>query len=165
METADQEPVQVVDQKPILFWIEDRRDTVTTQISIVREAQLPYKMYGTPSELMAALEDVPQIKSLCKGFLIDVMLFGVADLRSIGIYDAPTRNGVHAGYVFVDRVLRAKQSEFADKPVCFLTERQLDTAFMQDVENLRTRGGGRIEVVQKYKDSELEKFRKFLAEL
>jgi hypothetical protein len=90
------------------------------------------------------------------------MLFGVSDLRSLDIWDAPTGNGVHAGYVFVDRFLRTKRSRFINKPVCFLTERTLDNELVQDINKLQTRSGGTIEIVQKYKDAELPRFQKFL---
>ncbi|MEA2909086.1 MAG: hypothetical protein QOJ15_1167 [Bradyrhizobium sp.] len=150
---------------PVLFWIEDRPVTVAPQELILKQAGIPFHMYGTPSELTSVLNDVltdAEIDKLRIGFVIDIMLFGVSDLRSLDIWDAPTGNGVHAGYVFVDRFLRMKTSRFLNKPVCFLTERTLDEELMQDIVKLRDRSGGTIEIIQKYKDTELPKFRKFL---
>jgi hypothetical protein len=150
---------------PVLFWIEDRPLTVTPQESILKQAEIPFHMYGTPSELTSVLNDLltgMDVNKLRIGFIIDIMLFGVSDLRSLDIWDAPTGNGVHAGYVFVDRFLRTKNSRFINKPVCFLTERTLDDDLMQDINKLQTRSGGNIEIIQKYKDAELPRFQKFL---
>jgi hypothetical protein len=156
------------DAGPFLYWIEDRQATVGPHIQILTDAQMSYCMYGTPSELINRLDEVATPEEVARSriaFIVDIMLYGVSDLRSIGIFDAPTRHGVHAGYVFVDRYLRAADSRFAGIPVCFLTERLLDDKLNEDIEKLRNRGGGRIEIVQKYKDDEHEKFRSFIASL
>jgi hypothetical protein len=154
---------------PVLFWIEDRPDTVGSQMSMLNQADIPYHMYGTPLELTTALDDLlrdADIEPLRIGFVIDIILFGVQDLRSLGILDAPTGNGVHAGYVFVDRFLRAKNSRFINKPVCFLTERDLDDRELkQDIGRLQARSNGPIEIIQKYKDEELPKFQSFIKKI
>ena len=116
--------MQIGENGPVLFWIEDRPDTVGAQMAKLNQADIPFYMYGTPLELTLALDDLLRdgdIEHLQIGFIIDIMLFGVQDLRSLGILDAPTGNGVHAGYVFVDRFLRPKQSRFISKPVCLST--------------------------------------------
>jgi hypothetical protein len=160
--------MQIGKNGPELFWIEDRPVTVAPQKLLLEQAGIPFQMYATPSELTSVLNDLltdVEIDKLRIGFIIDIMLFGVSDLRSLDIWDAPTGNGVHAGYVFVDRFLRMKNSRFLSKPVCFLTERTLDDDLMQDIDKLQTRSGGTIEIIQKYKDTELPKFRKFLEDI
>jgi hypothetical protein len=151
---------------PVLFWIEDRPVTVAAQTSVLRQAEIPYYMYGTPLELTLALDDLlkdTDVDNLRIGFIIDIMLFGVSDLRSLGILDAPTGNGVHAGYVFVDRFLRTRKSRFIRKPVCLLTERDLDDRQLKhDISKMQMRSSGTIEIIQKYKHEELPKFDAFL---
>jgi hypothetical protein len=157
--------MDIGDSGPVLFWVEDREDTVVSQRLIVRQSGIKHYIFGTPAELMSVLDETIQGKDADRlriGFAIDLMLFGVVDLRSFDIDDAPTGNGVHAGYVFADRILRATSSRFLKKPICFLTERMLDQQLRDDVDRLGKRGGAAIDLVQKYKDAELDKFTEFL---
>jgi hypothetical protein len=157
--------MDIGDKGPVLFWVEDRPDTVNLQERVLKKAGIKYYMFGTPVELMGVLDDVLQAISLDRiriGFVIDLMLFGVNDLRSFNIDDAPTGNGIHAGYVFADRVLRSPSSRFLQKPICFLTERMLDQQLRDDVGKLEKRGGAHVDLMQKFKDEELPKFQEFL---
>jgi hypothetical protein len=136
--------MDIGDKGPVLFWIEDRPDTVLLQEEVLKNANVKYYMFGTPVELMGVLDDVMPDTNLDRlrfAFIIDLMLFGVNDLRSFSIDDAPTGNGIHAGYVFADRVLRAHNSRYLQKPICFLTERMLDQQLKDDVHKLEQKSG------------------------
>jgi hypothetical protein len=159
--------MEVGDSDPVIFWVEDRPDTVAVQTKDLTKANIKYYMFGTPSELVSTLDEVLEgkdVDSLRIAFVIDIMLFGILDFRSLGIQDAPTRNGLHAGYVFADRFFRSKESRYLRKPICFLTEREVDSELKQDVEKLATKGG-EVSIVRKYVDDELAKFRKFIGGL
>jgi hypothetical protein len=159
--------MEVGDKGPVIFWVEDRPDTVEVQVKDLKNANIQFYMFGTPSELVSALNDELEgknVDNLRLAFVIDIMLFGVLDLRTLGILDAPTSNGLHAGYVFADRFFRSKESRYIKKPICFLTEREIDRELKQDVETLATKGGD-VHIVRKYVDEELVKFRQFIKTL
>jgi hypothetical protein len=157
---------------PNIIWLEDRRDTIAQYKQLAEKAEIKCRIFSTPAEVIAFLTDIlgPDLpaegfEELRIGFVVDLMLFGVSDLRSLGVENASTGKGIHAGYVFVDRVLRARGSKYVSRPVCFLTERLIDEELTRDIKALAERGGGAIDIVRKYDDGYLPQFRGFLKRL
>ena len=106
-----------------------------------------------------------RLRTVRLGFVIDLMLLGVLDLALIGISDAPTRGGVRAGYVFVDRYLRDEKHGYASVPVCMLTERTPTPDLDEDIQRLKDRQQGPIMLANKYRQADPERFDQFVNSL
>lgn len=147
--------------KPMIIWLEDRRDTVVAFEPMLQRKNFKYEMLPKPAAFVTYLkenfEGLANTDSVRPVFLIDIMLHGVMDLSEIGLANAPTMSGNHTGYVFVDRYLRRPESPWAEIPVCFLTERDIDERLRGDIEYLRNRRQGPVEVFSKYSAEEADK--------
>ena len=143
----------------MIVWLEDRRDTVVALLPMFARKNLEYQMLGKPATFVNFLDEMSD-KIIGEGrqpvFLIDIMMHGVSDLSEIGLLNAPTMSGNHAGYVFVDRYLRSADSKWSNVPVCFLTEREIDEQLVEDVKHLNDRGPAPAKVFSKYHESKAE---------
>lgn len=140
----------------MILWLEDRRDTVLSFESALKERGLAYHMLSSINEVDQFLKEQADLNRLC--FVIDIMLHGVDDLNSIGVYNAPTVSGSRAGQVFVERYLRADGSRFAGSPVIFLTERLVDEGLKHEVSGLSRPGTGPVHIYKKYIQAECDAF-------
>jgi CheY-like chemotaxis protein len=146
----------------MIIWLEDRIRTVSAARIYFEREGLKFEILPSPS---AVMELINQDGLKPTVFLIDIMLHGVRDLSELGVKNASTLSGTHAGYVFADRVLRAPGSNFADIPICFLTERTFEESLLLDVDALKKRGPAEVKIFQKYHQGDLEKLVRFLREL
>lgn len=157
----------------MLVWLEDRRDTIVPYLNFVKsELNIEVRIFATPKVFCTFLADSfgeevseDRIKEMI--FLVDIMMPGVTDLSDLGIENAPTLYGNHTGYVFADRYLREEGSIWSRIPICFLTERSVDdnpNGIDANVNALRERGGGPVEICRKYDQAEFERFKTFVRE-
>lgn len=138
----------------MILWLEDREDTVRSPRVALLQAGLQFEMLPSPRSFKQYLEEELASGSRPFAFLVDLMLYGIPDLKSINIPNAPTLSGNHAGFVFADRYLRGPDFQWNTVPICFLTERQIETSLHDDVAYLASRGPGPVEILQKYKQSD-----------
>lgn len=157
---------------PLILWLEDRVPTIAYFANRAKACGGTVELFGTPSELVSYLDEEfgpkpspERLRAVRLGFVVDLMLLGVLDLASIGIYDAPTRGGVRAGYVFIDRYLRDDQYGYADVPVCMLTERTPTPDLEEDIQKLKDRKQGPIMLANKYRQADRECFDQFINSL
>jgi hypothetical protein len=161
-----------------LLWLEDRDTTARTEIGEARKLGYEIHVRGQPIEIVALLTEElgldckpEQLDELRIAFVVDVMITGLFDLSSLGIPYSDTSGGLNGGYVFVDRYLRAKDSPYRQRPVCFLSERELTTDLEGDLDVLRNKADsngkkhGSVEYIRKFNSAELERFQKFLGTL
>lgn len=143
----------------MIVWLEDNVSTIENLRAIIqREFGLKPCVLSSPAMVMTYLEEElnsEDLENATPVLLIDIMLRGVRDLDDLGVKNAPTTHGKHAGYVFADRVLRQIESSWKNIPVCFITERDVDDALKADVEALDIREGGPVGIFRKYKDSDI----------
>ncbi len=143
----------------MIVWLEDRKETIRAQLIQLDKKSIPYTILPSPATFKQYIEEEEDnIINRSVIFVIDIMLHGINDLRSIGIDHAPTLAGNHTGFVFVDRFLRATNSKWKRIPVCFLTERDADGGLDRDVNSLGNKGDGAVEICRKYSDGELNRF-------
>ncbi|HLP49179.1 MAG TPA: hypothetical protein VK469_24775, partial [Candidatus Kapabacteria bacterium] len=78
--------------------------------------------------------------------IMDIMLFTVISLDSIGISDSFTESGYQAGWVIIDRFLRPKElsqeDDYRGIPILILTTQRLYQEDGNRLNILRHRGGG-----------------------
>lgn len=147
----------------MILWLEDRNDTIRLPQKELSNLQIQIEVVATPLMFVTYLNDnksrlleiIGSQKQLL--FIIDIMLHGILDLTSVGVMNAPTLSGNHTGYVFGDRFLRSRESLWRAVPIVFLTERGLDSGLKDDVQRLIKKGGGPVELMQKYVQTDLDK--------
>jgi hypothetical protein len=163
-----------VNDRPNLLWLEDRESTARAEIEYAKRHQFQVHLYADPREMMAVLGEEfgdpanpDRLSAYRIAFIIDLMLAGLLDLRTLGVEgNSETNGGMNAGYVFADRVLRREGSPFSKLPICLLSERTMDRNLAEDLEYLRKReGSGTIEFVKKFESSSFLKFQVFLRSL
>jgi hypothetical protein len=147
----------------MIVWLEDRVNSVITFKRELETSGLPFQILSSIAEVVTFLDDEPEVEQMV--FVVDIMLAGVEDLRSIQIADAPTGKGNWAGQVFVQRYLRAPGSRFLGCPVLFLTEREVDEQLERDIFSIETPGNGRVEIYKKYSQADLAPFLTMLSGL
>ena len=155
--------------RPLLVWLEDREKSVDYFHLHAIDGGCEVEMFASPQELVEYLEeefgsppDPARLSRVKLGFVIDLMLLGVTDLRGIGIAETSTTGGVFAGYVFVDRYLKDPSRRYSQHPVCFLTERELTTELRSKLSFLHEAGGLRIFAINKKRDLDRAIFTEFL---
>lgn len=144
----------------MLFWLEDKQETVSPHLAKLSMLGITPHLHPTPTSLKYFLEDhKDEIGTKPAVIIVDIMLHGIDDLTSIGIENSNTSSGVHTGYIFADRFLRAEASPYFKVPVCFLTERDITEELVAEVNYLRDRPeSGPVEILKKYNDDDVEKF-------
>lgn len=151
----------------MIIWLEDRESTIRLlKKKLTNMGEIQLEILSSPGAYKAFLEEkYPEgLKGKRKPLLlIDIMLHGVRDLSSIGIKNAPTLNGKHAGYVFADRFLCSKESLWRGCQICFVTERDIDSDLLSDINRLKKKSGTSVEILAKYSDSDFQKFQNMVA--
>lgn len=150
----------------MILWLEDRQETVKGELDVVLKNSIDFEMHQTIESFDNYLREQSAINPLpVKGFVIDIMLHGVNNLEAVNVKNAPTLAGNMTGFVFVDRYLRAVRSndyDWSTIPVCFLTERHIDDGLMNDIDYLKGKGQGSVEILRKYKQADADKFLQIL---
>ena len=144
----------------MLFWLEDREQTVMPHLTKLKTLNLQPTLHPTPTSLKYVLEDyADELNAQPSAIVVDIMLHGIHDLTDIGIENSNTSSGVHTGYIFVDRFLRKTGSPYFRVPVCFLTEREITPELSEEIQYIRERpDSGPVEILKKYSDNDLERF-------
>jgi len=150
----------------MIIWLEDRESTIRLlRNRLTGMGNIKLEILSSPGAYKVFLEEQypngldEKRKPL---LLIDIMLHGVRDLSSIGIKNAPTLNGKHAGYVFADRFLCAKNSPWKGCRICFVTERDIDQDLISDIEQLQSKTDAPVEILAKYDDNDFKKFQRIV---
>lgn len=136
------------DTRPIILWVDDRPVTVEDQIAEAIQQGFLVLNRAMPQDVKGVLDD-PEFAARVRGVVMDVMLWGVDDLRSIGIDQASTQDGLYAGWEILDKWLRAPASEHRDIPVLVLSARGKDAEVQRYLDRLMSRPGGTLEYVEK----------------
>jgi len=151
----------------MIIWLEDREATVREEIAVLSENDIDYVMHQTLKSFDNFLREQSKLDPFpVRGFIIDIMLHGVKNLSEFGINHAPTLEGNHTGFVFVDRYLRTPRSgdpDWSGVPVCFLTERFIDSNLEGDLEYLAERNQGAIDICRKYSQADTDRFLKIVS--
>lgn len=144
----------------MIIWLEDRVETIKTQVATIRKRlDIEPLILPTPASVKIYLEE-----EFANGdgarqapiFLIDLMLHGIMDLSDIGILNAPTLAGNHTGYVFADRFLLGRESQWKNCNICFVTERDIDEELEDDIDHLRNKNYNEIKIFRKYSDDDFD---------
>lgn len=145
-----------VNQKVVL-WVEDRPETVQSQIYEAKSKGYQVIVEATPSTIKDVLEQEQVV-----AIIMDVMLYGVRNLKNIGIDIATTEDGLEAGWVLLERFIRVEGSPYARIPVLVLSARRFDETQRIRLEELCQRGGGSIDYLEKGESDWLNKFSNWL---
>ena len=137
--------------KKIIIWVEERPDTVSNQLLFCKEEGFNVKRVATPHRLAEVLKEEKENVAL---IIMDIMLFPIISLESIGIADSFTDDGFKAGWVIIDRFLRPEESsgmsdEYKDIPILVLTTQRLYESDSNRLNVLRNRGGAWIKYLEK----------------
>ncbi|OQW92294.1 MAG: hypothetical protein BWK78_02125 [Thiotrichaceae bacterium IS1] len=143
-----------------ILWVEDRPETVESQIYEAKNKGYQVEVVATPSTIKDVLEQEQVV-----AIIMDVMLYGVRNLKNIKIDVATTEDGLEAGWVLLERFIRAEDSPYAKIPILVLSARRLDDTQQVRLEELRLRGGGKIDYLEKAKRGWLKEFSDWLDKL
>ncbi|ABW68949.1 hypothetical protein [Desulfosudis oleivorans] len=132
----------------IIIWIEDRPDTVSSQIRFLRDKSFKVYAVATVNRLNDLLE---QHKNEIVLIIVDIMLYSVKTLLSIDIDDAPTEEGFRAGWVIMDRLLRPESgnSDYYDVPILIVSSQIFNDDNEERLVSIAGRGGAWIEYIEK----------------
>jgi hypothetical protein len=154
-----------------LFWLEDRQSTARAELDFAQRIGAAVYLSPTPDQLQVEAEErlgnslTPEaLRDFRVGFVIDIMIPGLLSLAALNRPDLTTNGGRNAGYIFVDQILRAKDSPFRECPVCLLSERQLDSQLKSDIAYTNQRGGPAILFVRKF-SPDFSEFQAFIRSL
>ena len=141
-----------------IIWLEDQRSTIINLKKHLSGFEgVKIQTVSTPLEFKVFIErEYPKgLKEtkppLC---LVDILLYGVHNLKSIGIENASTAKGKNAGYVFAERFLVEPRSPWRSCPIAFVTEREIDTELQDDVAYLKKKASAGMEIFQKLADAD-----------
>ncbi|MCX6579928.1 MAG: hypothetical protein NT166_07055 [Candidatus Aminicenantes bacterium] len=137
--------------KNIIIWIEDRPDTVAKEVLLCRKMGFEVLIVATVHRLAEILKKEKENVAL---LIMDIMLFTVISLDSIGIPDSYTESGYQAGWVIIDRFLRPKelsleQDDYKTIPILILTTQRLYTDDIHRFNILKNRNGAWIKYIEK----------------
>ncbi|HLP60456.1 MAG TPA: hypothetical protein VK186_16570 [Candidatus Deferrimicrobium sp.] len=129
--------------KNTIIWVEDRPDTVSKEVILCRKMGFEVIIVATVHRFAEILKKEKEKVSL---IIMDIMLFTVISLDSIGISDSFTESGYQAGWVIIDRFLRPKElsqeDDYRGIPILILTTQRLYQEDGNRLNILRHRGGG-----------------------
>lgn len=137
-------------EENIVLWLEDRPDTVFSEINWVKNQGFDVKIVAT---LFRCVDLLKQNLKKVPLIILDIMLYRILDLKSIGVKDAKTNEGYDAGWVFLDIYLRKPENienEFVLIPVLILSSRKLNKENEDLLNDLKSREGhGPIDYIEK----------------
>jgi len=132
-----------------IIWIEDRRETVLRLINHCKTMSFDVKEISTTNKLADELE-ADQKKNNIKLIIIDIMLYSVQSLSSIGISKVSTDNGMLAGWAIIEHFLRPKEKgEYSHIPILIVSTRLLNGLARDLIDEIRERKGEWIEYIEK----------------
>jgi CheY-like chemotaxis protein len=137
--------------KNIIIWVEDRPDTVYNQVLLCRQMGFDIKLVSTVHRFVEILKKEKENVAL---IIMDIMLFTVISLDSVGIPDSFTDSGYRAGWVIIDRLLRPREipagiDDYKEIPILILTTQRLFTEDSNQLRILRKRGGAWLKYLEK----------------
>jgi hypothetical protein len=147
-------------RKNIVVWLEGKPETVTDEMHWLENNGYQVRDIATASELKSLLskhaEDVAVI-------VTGRVLYAIKNLDHIDIPGAPADLGFNAGFVVIDRFLRAEGSPYAKIPVIMVAitwnlSESYQFAMMNDFR--RRKGHGPIAGMKKGVRGSLKKFQK-----
>lgn len=107
----------------IIIFVEDRPETVIDQIALLKNMGFEIKKVSIESELFEILKT--EYKNIAL-IVMDIMLYGIKDLNSIGISGVDTDGGYEAGWALVENILRSNEFiQFHSIPVIILSNRKI----------------------------------------
>jgi hypothetical protein len=135
-----------------ILWIEDRPDSVINQITFCQDKGLHVWLVANPHDFLQRLKKDRERIGL---IIVDVMLYGVNDLGSIGSNGCHTDGGSFAGWVLSQTVLRPREGEdpYASIPLLIISTRVLtdrDKEFLRDLKDTAIeRGHAEVQYLEK----------------
>lgn len=143
--------------KNIIVWLEDRDDTVREQFKYCESLGYEIQHVKMPHTLLSRVKEFhDQIKLI----IIDVLLYGVNDLSTVGIDGCDTELGLSAGWVILDKILRPSPDDPIPEhilqidtsiPVLVTSTPSVSNEHKQLISNILKRdpNAGRIEYIEK----------------
>ena len=122
----------------MILWIEDRPETINEHINFCDKNALKHKIVSTTTDFIQKLSESTHVCLI----IIDIMLYGVKNLENINIFDSDTDGGFNAGWVIIERILRADQKhvtghlDYYNIPVLIVTSRPFNDEDKIRIENL-----------------------------
>jgi len=141
----------------IILWIEDRPIEVIGQIEQAKRA-------GYQVEVVATAEDIQEIleTGAVIAIIVDVMLFGMNDLRGFNIKGASTDSGLETGWAIIESFLRLDTSTYRHIPILVVSGRAFNKEQQQRLAEIKQLGGGDIRYLEKYQVGWQNEFSKWL---
>ena len=134
-----------------IIWVEERPDTVSKEILLCRKLGFEVIIVATVHRLAEILKKEKEKVAL---IIMDIMLFTVISLDSIGILDSHTESGYQAGWVIIDRFLRPREmipgnDDYRAIPILILTTQRLYPDDSNRLCILKRREGSWIKYIEK----------------
>lgn len=155
-------------QKNIIIWLEGRPETVVDEIFWLKDKGYQVKVISTAYQLASLLSGYAENVAM---IITGRVLYAISDLACIGIFDASTDLGFNAGFVIIDRFLRANNSPYARIPVMIVattwrhsaSEKTSHLAMLEEFRNRK--GHGPIIGMEKGGSGSREKFKKIFKDM
>ena len=134
-----------------IIWLEDRPDTITPLKIFCEREHFRVELVSTPPAFYDKLCDSAGGIALV---VVDIMLYGVNDLSSIDMQDAYTDNGINAGWIILQRLLRAAETDEKIRkiPVLVLSTKPQygkEKALLDGIQMARKEGDGYVRYLEK----------------
>ncbi len=146
----------------VIVWIEDRPDDVKHLIAEAKNNGYTVVTAAMPHRVREILE---KNRDNLAAIVVDVMLYGVYDLKALGTVGIPTDIGLEAGWAIIQHYLRTTDSPYRDLPILVLSTRKIDTKQEALLETIRQKGGGTIEYIEKREHGWQKRFSSWLNKL
>jgi CheY-like chemotaxis protein len=130
----------------VILWIEDRPDDVKHLIAEAKNNGYTVVTVAMPHRIRADLEEN---QNNLAAIVVDVMLYGVHDLKGFGKEGIPTDMGLEAGWAIIEHYLRTPDSLYWNLPILVLSTRKIDTKQEILLDTIQQKGGGTIEYIEK----------------
>ncbi len=136
----------VMSKNNIILWIEDRPIEVIGQIEQAKRAGYQVEVIVTTETIQETLETGAVI-----AIIVDVMLFGMNDLRGFNIKGASTDSGLETGWAIIESFLRLPTSTYRDIPILVVSGRAFNKEQQQRLAEIKQLGGGDVRYLEKYR--------------
>lgn len=130
----------------VIVWIEDKPDDVKHLIAEAKNNDYIVIVAAMPHRIREILE---KNQDNLAAIVVDVMLYGVYDLKGLGKVGIPTDMGLEAGWAIIELFLRTIDSPYRDVPILVLSTRKIDTKQESLLATIQQKGGGTIEYIEK----------------
>lgn len=134
-------------KKKQILWIEDLENSIADEKRWCERHGFEVKIVNHPARFVEFLErDIENIKLI----VIDIMLAGVNNLKTIGIFDSDTLGGREAGWELIRHFLRSEpESVYAKIPVLIVSARMKSDTDEDDIFTYSSDGMGEIRYIEK----------------